>query len=234
MLPGPGNAIMTVVCIIGSGLAAGLTQGLLSIDSLELKVKMRSGTEEEKFHASRVLSIVQNHHLLLVSLLLFNAAANEALPLFLDAMVPSWVALILSVTLVMLCGDIIPSAIFTGPNQLRIASFLAPFVRIILVLFWPVSYPISVLLDAIVGAEDPVTLLNRKEISALIRIQQEEGKKQGLSAKNIVHDSEIAIIEQALSLRDLTVSAVMMTSLFSLSMDDRLDVKVRHFYFVFH
>ncbi len=35
--------------------------------------------------------MVKRHHLLLVTLLLANAAAMEALPIFLDNMVPTWV-----------------------------------------------------------------------------------------------------------------------------------------------
>ena len=37
----------------------------------------------------------------------------QALPLFLDRIVPSYMAIILSVTLVLFFGEIIPSAIFT-------------------------------------------------------------------------------------------------------------------------
>ena len=69
----------------------------------------------------------------MVTLLLMNALANEALPLFLDKLVPAYMAVILSVTLVLFFGEIIPSAIFTGPNQLAISSKLAPLVRLVLV-----------------------------------------------------------------------------------------------------
>ena len=50
--------------------------------------------------------------------------ANEALPLFLDALVPPWLAIVLSVTCVLFAGEIIPAAIFTGPSKLKIASSL--------------------------------------------------------------------------------------------------------------
>jgi CBS domain containing-hemolysin-like protein len=42
-----------------------------------------------------------------------NAGANEALPLFLDRLVPTWASVIISVTFVLIFGEIIPSAIFT-------------------------------------------------------------------------------------------------------------------------
>jgi hypothetical protein len=47
---------------------------------------------------------------LLVTLLLANAAAMEALPIFLDKMVPEWLAIILSVTAVLFFGEYVNSS----------------------------------------------------------------------------------------------------------------------------
>jgi metal transporter CNNM len=58
--------------------------GLMSLDPLQLKVLLQSGTEAERRHAANVLPIVQQHHFVLVTLLLFDTTASEALPLFLD------------------------------------------------------------------------------------------------------------------------------------------------------
>lgn len=54
----------------------------------------------KKRYAARLLPIVEHqpHHQLLVTLLLCNSIFNETLPLFLDNLVPSWVAIIISVT----------------------------------------------------------------------------------------------------------------------------------------
>lgn len=56
-----------------------------------MRIKSRSGTEEEKLQAKRVLPVIERHHLLLVALMTWNASANEALPIFLDALVPGWI-----------------------------------------------------------------------------------------------------------------------------------------------
>ena len=98
------------------GLMSGLTVGLLSIDDLVLEMKEKSGTDEEKHLAGRILPLIKQHHLLMVTLLIANAAAMEALPLFLDEMVPSYAAIIISVTLVLFFGEIMPQALFTGPK----------------------------------------------------------------------------------------------------------------------
>ena len=68
------------------------------------------------------------HHLLLVSLLLLNAMANEALPIFLDRLTNPFVSVILSVTFVLIFGEILPSAFFTGPSQMKMAATFTPVV----------------------------------------------------------------------------------------------------------
>jgi len=45
-----------------------------------------------------------------------NATALEALPIYLDKLVPSFWAVFISVTIVLFFGEIIPMAICTGPN----------------------------------------------------------------------------------------------------------------------
>jgi CBS domain containing-hemolysin-like protein len=93
-------------------------------------------------------------HVLLVTLLLVNACANEALPMFLDELVPSWLAIVLSVTVVLIFGEIVPSAIFTGPGQLRLAAAFAPVVSFIRVVLFPLVLPISLILDKCLGHEE--------------------------------------------------------------------------------
>jgi len=62
---------------------SGLTVGYLSIDELELDLKCSTGTDEEKKQAKTILSILKYRHWLLVTLLIANATASEALPIFL-------------------------------------------------------------------------------------------------------------------------------------------------------
>lgn len=174
------NGILAVLCVCVAALAAGLTMGLLSLDPLLLLIKIRAGaTEKEKNQAASLLPIVKQHHLLLVTLLLLNSMANEALPLFLDKIFPGYVAVIISVVGVLIFGEIIPSAIFTGPNQVTIAAHMVPVIRVVMTLLYPLAYPIAKLLDHVLhdGDNDNVensNIYNRGELSALVRIQYEE------------------------------------------------------------
>jgi hypothetical protein len=81
--------------VLCAAFASGLTIGLMSIDMMELEIKQRVGTPSEQHYARRLLPILTRRHLLLVTLLLFNASAAEALPLFLSACV--WVGSFINV-----------------------------------------------------------------------------------------------------------------------------------------
>ncbi len=84
---------------------SGLTMGLLSLDIMSLEVLKRGGKPKEKKYASRILMLVKRHHLLLVTLLLANAAAVETMPIFLNKITLEVVAIIVSVTAVLLVGE---------------------------------------------------------------------------------------------------------------------------------
>ncbi|CAH0518679.1 unnamed protein product [Peronospora belbahrii] len=152
---------------------AGLTMGLLSLDMLNMRILEMEGSDDEKRHAKQVLPVLTQHHFLLVTLLIVNASANEALPIFLNKLVPEAVSIILSVTCVLLFGEIIPSAVFTGPKQLKIAALLCPFVKSLMILTCPISYPISRVLDYWLGNDHDPAQYKRKEIKALVTLQRE-------------------------------------------------------------
>jgi hypothetical protein len=50
------------------------------------------------------VQLLSNHHFLLVTLVIWNAAAMEALPLFLDRLADPVTAVVLSVTVVLIFG----------------------------------------------------------------------------------------------------------------------------------
>ena len=91
---------------------------------------------------------------MLVTLLLANATAMEALPIFLDALVPSFWAVLISVTAVIFFGEIIPQAFCIGPQQLVIAEKLAPLIKFLMFTLGIICYPISRILDRVLGEHD--------------------------------------------------------------------------------
>jgi len=163
------------LCLLCAAFCAGLILGILSLDSLMLHIKIRAGTDpDESRYAAKLLPLVQQRHLVLVSLLLLNFLADEALPIFLDNLVPTWMAVVVSVILVVFVSEIIPSALFIGPDQLRLAAMVSPFAYFVICITYPIAYPISKLLDHLLQEEDETgNHFNRGELSALVRIQYE-------------------------------------------------------------
>jgi metal transporter CNNM len=97
---------ISAALVLFAGIMSGLTLGLMSLGLMDLEVLQQSGTEEEKKQAATILPVVKEQHQLLVTLLLCNAAAMEALPIFLDTMFNEVVAVILSVTFVLAFGEV--------------------------------------------------------------------------------------------------------------------------------
>lgn len=172
-------------CVTAAALAAGLTMGLMSIDEgdmqllqeikaadLETEEEQQELLEEQKA-AGLVIPLIKNHHLLLVTLLLINALANEALPLFLGKLVPAWLALLLSVSMVLLFGEIVPTAIFTGPSQLSIAARCAPLVRSLQIFLLPVAWPIAKALDLVLGSEHRGGRYSKAKLKAVVAVAAE-------------------------------------------------------------
>lgn len=129
---------LCVALVLFAALMAGLTMALMSLDSMNISIIEASGSDRERGYARAIAPIIRNKHLLLVTLLIGNASAMEALPIFLDRLVPGYAAILLSVTLVLAFGEIIPQAVFTK-YRLPIGAHLAGFVRALELLLLPVA-----------------------------------------------------------------------------------------------
>ena len=74
------------------------------------------------YRASKVYELLTRRHQLLVTLLISNSLAMEALPLFLDRLVSPLHAVLLAVSLILFFGEILPQAVCTGRKQLAVAA----------------------------------------------------------------------------------------------------------------
>jgi hypothetical protein len=77
-------------------------------------------------------------------------------------------------TCLALAGEIIPSAIFTGPNQLRIAAALSPLVYGLIAVASPIAYPLACLLDRVLGDSHSETQFKRQELRAIMKMATED------------------------------------------------------------
>ncbi|KAG2298081.1 hypothetical protein Bca4012_009292 [Brassica carinata] len=187
------HILVIVLLVLFAGLMSGLTLGLMSMSLVDLEVLAKSGTPRDRKHAAKILPVVKNQHLLLCTLLICNAAAMETLPIFLDGLVTAWGAILISVTLILLFGEIIPQSVCSR-HGLAIGATVAPFVRVLVWICSPVAWPISKLLDFLLG-HGRVALFRRAELKTLVDLHGNEAGKGG----ELTHD-ETTIIAGALEL----------------------------------
>ncbi|KAI5576830.1 hypothetical protein BDE02_09G071700 [Populus trichocarpa] len=212
------NIVIIVLLVLFAGLMSGLTLGLMSMSIVDLEVLAKSGTPKNRKYAAKILPVVKNQHLLLCTLLICNATAMEALPIFLDSLVTAGVAIVISVTLILLFGEILPQSVCSRYG-LAIGATVAPFVRLLVWICFPVAYPISKLLDFLLG-HGHVALFRRAELKTLVNFHGNEAGKGG----ELTHD-ETTIIAGALELTEKTASDAMtpISETFAIDINDKLD-----------
>ncbi|KAK2079293.1 hypothetical protein QBZ16_002984 [Prototheca wickerhamii] len=194
---------MVIFLTLIAGLMSGLTLGLMSIDSVELEILRRTGSPSRQASSAAIMPLLQHPHRLLVTLLLCNSAAAEALPLYLDRLANPVTAVIVSVTVV--------------------GAWCAPFVHVLMFCSAPLSVPIAWILDHVLGKHQ-TALFKRSQLKALVDIHQ-EGQIHG----GPLSPDEVAIIKGALDLTSKTAERAMtpLDLAFMLSTDTVLDEATR-------
>jgi metal transporter CNNM len=225
--------VVAISLTLGAGVMSGLTVGYLSIDRLELELKIHNGTDEERKQALAVLPVLEDHHYLLVTLLLANALCMEALPIYLDAIVPSAYAILLSVIAVLFFGEVIPQAICTGPQQIKIGAFLAPFIQLLKIALGIVTYPIAKILDMVLG-EHIATRYTNNDLKALIELHSYHALEtlgqvyDQKSQESGLRSYQTKIIKSVIDFRSGSVKKIMVqaSQIFSLNSKKSITYKV--------
>ena len=219
-----------IVLVLLTGLLSGLAMGLHSLDIMSLQVLKDAGDATQRKYAARVLPLIKNHHLLLVTLSLANTVVIETMPVFLNKISDSVTAIFVSVTAVLFIGEVLPQALCTR-YALAIGGIMAPFVWFLIVIFFIVAWPVSKLLDCLLGS-DHGTFYKRAELKSLVEFHGKdhvtsEGSETGgeTGKKEPLSHEEVLIIKGALDMRQKSVkdAFIPMQSVFMLSMDTVLD-----------
>ena len=218
---------MVAFLTLFAGMMSGLTVGYLSVDKLTMELREKTGTQMEKEYSKVILPVLSNHHWLLCTLLLMNSFAMEALPVFLDRVFSRLTAVIISVTLLLIFGEVIPQALCTGPRQIQIAAMAAPMTRFLMIVSWPITYWLGKCLDIILG-EQGKTRYQNQDLKALVemhtyeaikKISEEEEKNPYISKEDIPKPSntmglspeEANLMISALEIRDKKVVETMIS-----------------------
>lgn len=209
----------SVSLIVLSGICAGLTLGLLSLDANDIEILKRSSNEADIRAVAKVEPLISQPHVLLVSLLLINSACMEALPLLLDRLLDPASAILISVTVILLFGEILPQAV-CKKYGIHVGARVAWLVKFMIFVTYPLSYPISKILDFSLGHSDHA-LFRRAEIQAIVeahggRYTPEEDTSLFISKE------EAEIVDGTLRLYEKTIVDCItpMSSVYSISSED--------------
>ena len=163
------DLILVVILTIFAGTMSGLTVGYMAIDMIGLKAKIEnSNNEKEKQKAQKMYKMLSNHHWLLVTLLLCNSFAAETMPIILNRMLSEIPAIVISVLLLLTVGEILPMALCTGPRKEQLCYFCYNLTYTLMYATYIFSYPISILMDNIIGKNEEEKLSNN-EIAQIIK-----------------------------------------------------------------
>ncbi|CAH7227711.1 Cnnm4 [Phodopus roborovskii] len=193
------HILLVLVLLVLSGIFSGLNLGLMALDPMELRIVQNCGTEKERRYARKIEPIRRKGNYLLCSLLLGNVLVNTSLTILLDNLIGSGIMAVASSTIgIVIFGEILPQALCSR-HGLAVGANTIVLTKIFMLLTFPLSFPISKLLDFVLGQEIR-TVYNREKLMEMLKVTE---------PYNDLVKEELNMIQGALELRTKTVEDIM-------------------------
>uniref|UniRef100_A0A672IK56 Metal transporter n=1 Tax=Salarias fasciatus TaxID=181472 RepID=A0A672IK56_SALFA len=204
------------VLLLGlSALCSGLNISMLALDPVELRVLQNSGTEKEQKYARKIESVRKHGNYILCTVVLGNVLTNTCFVVWMCQILGMTALSTASCTLgIFFIGEILPHSV-ASRHSLAIASKTLCATRLLMLVFFPIAYPVSKILDIMLHQEIS-SFYTREKLVAMLRVTDP------------YHDlvkEELNIIQGALELRTKTVEDVLtpLSDCYMLSSDAVLD-----------
>lgn len=159
---------MVAFLLLLSGLFSGLNLGLLSLDRMDLKIMINTGTPNEREHAKKIRPIRTHGNFLLCSLVFSNVLVNSTLTLLIDKITDGVTAIIGSTLAIVIVGEIIPQAVCSR-HGMAVAGYTIGITKFFMVITFPLAFPLSKILDRLLGDEIGVGF-TRERLKELVRV----------------------------------------------------------------
>ncbi|TKS78196.1 Metal transporter CNNM4 [Collichthys lucidus] len=215
MLPIWLQIILISFLLVLSGMFSGLNLGLMALDPMELRIVQSCGTDKEKKYARKIEPIRRKGNYLLCSLLLGNVLVNTTLTILLDDLTKSGIGAVVASTVgIVIFGEIVPQALCSR-HGLAVGANTILVTKLFMLLTFPLSWPISKILDCVLGQEIG-TVYNREKLVEMLKVTE---------PYNDLVKEELNMIQGALELRTKTVEDVMtpISNCFMIHSDTVLD-----------
>eukprot|EP00927_Polykrikos_kofoidii_P020658 TRINITY_DN19841_c0_g1_i1.p1 TRINITY_DN19841_c0_g1~~TRINITY_DN19841_c0_g1_i1.p1 ORF type:complete len:400 (+),score=56.80 TRINITY_DN19841_c0_g1_i1:71-1270(+) len=199
------SVIIAAVLVALSGLFSGLNLGLMSFCDADLQIVIEGSPDKrEVADAIRLRPLRSRGNLLLCTLLLGNTLVNALIAILLADLSSGVIGAICTTGLIVVFGEIIPQSVCSR-HALYVGARSVPIVYLFLLICLPIAYPISLVLDKMLGREMGATF-TKTELLALIRLNMadpERAKEVGLTSE------EAEIVKGALTWQDERVDEAM-------------------------
>ncbi|MDD4876000.1 MAG: DUF21 domain-containing protein [Dehalococcoidales bacterium] len=184
--------IFIILCISQSAMFSGLNLAFFSLSKLQLEI----GAAKNNADARRVLAFRKDSNFLLVTILWGNVAVNVLLALLSGSVLSGVLAFLFSTVLITMFGEIIPQAYFSR-HALRMASLLAPILRIYQFILFPLTKPTALILDKWLGVE-AINYFKEADLNELVKMhvsssQTDNGKVEGMGVLNFLNLDDLPL-----------------------------------------
>ncbi len=189
-------SVEVFVLVSLSAIFSGLNIALMSLQLTDLRRQVKLGDPRAK----AVIGLRENSHLTLVAIILTNVALISATSLVIGDSFSGLVAGAASTLLIVVFGEIFPQALFAR-HALTVCARLSPLLKATIIVTYPVSKPLQLLMDHLIG-EETFRLHSRHELGIIL------GEHVGQSESELDED-EAEIMRGALSLSQKRVRDIM-------------------------
>jgi len=194
------SILLTIFIVLGltvlSGICSGLNVSLMALNIDDLRRKQKLGNARAK----KVYPFRKNTHLTLAAILLTNVAAVSATSLVLESVLYGLLAGLITTLLMVVFGEIFPQALF-GRKALTYFAKFTPFVRFMIIVTYPISKPLQLLLDKLFDQPGSSKLHSRQELGIIISEHINHTDSE-------LDDDEVDIIRGALQLSEKRISDI--------------------------
>lgn len=191
------TTLLVFILVLLAAVCSGLNIALMSLRPVELKRKAKLGDRDAK----RAYPFRKNAHLTLAAILLANVAFASATALVLGNALNGLAAGAISTLLLVVFSELAPQALF-AKHALKATSFLSPLLTAMVIVTYPASKPLQLLMDKLFGTHDVSGLHTRRELGLMMNEHLDHIDSE-------LDEDEVEIIRGALLLSEKQVSDIM-------------------------
>jgi metal transporter CNNM len=193
-IPGYVAWLGIAVCILQSGLFAGLNLAVFSLSILRLQIEADGGNAD----AAKVLDLRKHANQVLATVIWGNVTTNVLLTLLSGSVLTGVAAFFFSAFVITMIGEIIPQAYFSR-NALKMTARFLPFLNFYRILLFPLARPTAMMLDAWLGVEG-AAYLREQDIRLMIARHGASGgdigRLEATGAQNFLDLDDVLVCDE--------------------------------------